>query len=474
MSLIPAESRNFPDLLGQEHGYGQPQRKRSKKKPAEPEIEPQPVPAATTEGSKQVATPATSAVAPEEQNSSPTREKSGARNGSVADHPDAMPVSKSPFLSPEPQNFIRILEEYIETNGIPAPFPVPIPPTMEVRAQAPIEPMLELAVGAPVQPVVELPPPLAAQPVVEAPPPLPPELPVDPVPAQIENLSEGPPLTPDAPRKKRLQKKFRGKVSLPKLFAPAEGDQKPATPLIRTPLPPLPQRSVSQMRAKIESQTAADLPRPVTRLRTPARVLPTLQPPTVVERDQLQRIEGSNEPEAVEQPKQFEWTEQPPQPQWTEQPAQWTEPLPPSDWNEAPQPSQWNLPPAQPQWVEEPKPMTSQEQLLQQLGQLHRTQQKVEPIGTESQEDVEWTQPRDFPSAMERFRSTKLIRFIVAEAIAIVLLLGSVSLGSSHHSAGADPMGLVLNILTIASAASAVIIPIVFYGVPETFPQDDR
>jgi hypothetical protein len=74
---------------------------------------------------------------------------------------------------------------------------------------------------------------------------------------------------------------------------------------------------------------------------------------------------------------------------------------------------------------------------------------------------------------LRRRRRGKMFRFLIFEFITLILLGGAVLLGLSHRLAE-DPLTLVARIVTIASAAIVVILPIIFYGLPETLPQGRR
>jgi type IV secretory pathway VirB2 component (pilin) len=66
-----------------------------------------------------------------------------------------------------------------------------------------------------------------------------------------------------------------------------------------------------------------------------------------------------------------------------------------------------------------------------------------------------------------------LVRFIVYELIAFALLVTSVAIGLSHRMP-TDPLSFIAKILTIAAAVALAVIPIIFYGLPETLPGSRR
>ena len=70
-------------------------------------------------------------------------------------------------------------------------------------------------------------------------------------------------------------------------------------------------------------------------------------------------------------------------------------------------------------------------------------------------------------------RRSKLIGFIIAEAVAIGLLVIAGTFALSLKPA--DPnLALSINIATIAAAAAVAIIPIIFFAIAPVLPRDDR
>ena len=70
-------------------------------------------------------------------------------------------------------------------------------------------------------------------------------------------------------------------------------------------------------------------------------------------------------------------------------------------------------------------------------------------------------------------RRNKVFGFIIAEAVAIGLLLIIGAFAVSLKPA--DPtLALSINLATIAAAAAAAIIPIVFFAIAPVLPPDDR
>ena len=74
---------------------------------------------------------------------------------------------------------------------------------------------------------------------------------------------------------------------------------------------------------------------------------------------------------------------------------------------------------------------------------------------------------------MSQRRRSKLIGFIIAEAVAIGLLVIAGTFALSLKPA--DPnLAFSINIATIAAAAAVAIIPIIFFAIAPVLPPDDR
>ena len=73
----------------------------------------------------------------------------------------------------------------------------------------------------------------------------------------------------------------------------------------------------------------------------------------------------------------------------------------------------------------------------------------------------------------KRRRRMKFRRFVTCESVALAVLLPLVILGLSHRP---DNVALVwiMNILTIASAVAAALIPILFFALTPTLPESER
>lgn len=73
--------------------------------------------------------------------------------------------------------------------------------------------------------------------------------------------------------------------------------------------------------------------------------------------------------------------------------------------------------------------------------------------------------------ALQRRRRGKMIRFVVIELTTIGIMIFCANMALSYRSAD-DPMGLLAKILTIAAAVASAVIPILFYGLPDTLPRN--
>lgn len=85
----------------------------------------------------------------------------------------------------------------------------------------------------------------------------------------------------------------------------------------------------------------------------------------------------------------------------------------------------------------------------------------------------------DFPESdmlwpvLKRRRRARLIRFFLYELFALAGLVSSAMIGLSHRLPN-DPLSIAAKILTIASAVAVAVVPIIFYGLPETLPRSRR
>ena len=65
------------------------------------------------------------------------------------------------------------------------------------------------------------------------------------------------------------------------------------------------------------------------------------------------------------------------------------------------------------------------------------------------------------------------MRFIACEVMVVGVLILAMAFGFSHRSAD-DPLSLFLKILAVVAAVAAVIVPVLFFGLPEEFPRSER
>ena len=73
----------------------------------------------------------------------------------------------------------------------------------------------------------------------------------------------------------------------------------------------------------------------------------------------------------------------------------------------------------------------------------------------------------------KRRRKAKMRRFIVCESIAVAVLMPLAILGLEHRPENAALLW-IMNILTIASAVVAALIPIFFFAFTPTLPEIER
>ena len=81
-------------------------------------------------------------------------------------------------------------------------------------------------------------------------------------------------------------------------------------------------------------------------------------------------------------------------------------------------------------------------------------------------ESVRWPE-------VARRRRQKFVRFLVIEAIALGILILSANLALGGHAQD-DWVGVIAKIVTIGMAIAIAVVPIVFYGLPETLPRQPR
>jgi hypothetical protein len=89
-----------------------------------------------------------------------------------------------------------------------------------------------------------------------------------------------------------------------------------------------------------------------------------------------------------------------------------------------------------------------------------------------AEEQIEFELSDVAPSHPRRV-SRKLVRFLVCEGIVLAALILFAILGLSRMFTGRSA-GLYINILTIATAVVATLIPILFFAIGPTLPRDDR
>ncbi len=68
---------------------------------------------------------------------------------------------------------------------------------------------------------------------------------------------------------------------------------------------------------------------------------------------------------------------------------------------------------------------------------------------------------------------SRFVRFVSYELVAIIILVVSAVIGI-HHRTSDDPLNLLTKLVLIGSAIVATLIPVLFYGLPDRLPRDDR
>ena len=75
--------------------------------------------------------------------------------------------------------------------------------------------------------------------------------------------------------------------------------------------------------------------------------------------------------------------------------------------------------------------------------------------------------------ALQRRRRSKLVRFAIIEVTMVGLMTFFANMALANGTPD-DSMGFVAKILTIALAVASAVVPILFYGLPETLPRSQR
>src|SRR5438876_2747779 len=74
---------------------------------------------------------------------------------------------------------------------------------------------------------------------------------------------------------------------------------------------------------------------------------------------------------------------------------------------------------------------------------------------------------------LPRRRLVRLVRFIACEVMVVGVLILGMAFGFSHRTTD-DPLSLFLKILAVVAAVAAVVVPVLFFGLPEEFPRSER
>ena len=78
-----------------------------------------------------------------------------------------------------------------------------------------------------------------------------------------------------------------------------------------------------------------------------------------------------------------------------------------------------------------------------------------------------------YSAAIRRRKEMKFRRFLACEAAVLLVLLPLVIIGLTVNISAA-PLRWIMNILTIAAAVTAAVVPIVFYAGTPTLPEIER
>ncbi len=127
--------------------------------------------------------------------------------------------------------------------------------------------------------------------------------------------------------------------------------------------------------------------------------------------------------------------------------------------------------PVSPQAVRTPAPTPVQMRPVQ--PRPAPVQPKPAPPKINQPEFFEMFEENAYEIASQRRREMKFRRFIACEGAALVVLLPLVVLGLTLNIS-APALRWIMNILTIASAVAAAVIPIVFYAATPTLPEIER
>jgi hypothetical protein len=94
----------------------------------------------------------------------------------------------------------------------------------------------------------------------------------------------------------------------------------------------------------------------------------------------------------------------------------------------------------------------------------------LKPMDGGPEDETLWDDPVPWPNLPRRQRA-KMIRFLIIEAIALLILIVSVNVALSNRAPD-DWIAVVAKAMTIAMAIVLAVVPILFFGLPKTLPRD--
>jgi hypothetical protein len=93
-------------------------------------------------------------------------------------------------------------------------------------------------------------------------------------------------------------------------------------------------------------------------------------------------------------------------------------------------------------------------------------------INTDVTEDYDFPEPPSVWPLAQRRRRARLVRFVALEVFVLLILAVAVLVGLNFRLSGGS-IAPAARIIAIVAAVVAVVVPILFYGIPETLPRDD-
>ena len=95
-----------------------------------------------------------------------------------------------------------------------------------------------------------------------------------------------------------------------------------------------------------------------------------------------------------------------------------------------------------------------------------------QPMDGGPEDETLWDDPMPWPDLARRGRS-KLTQFLIIEGIALLILIVSVNVALSNRAPD-DWIAVIAKAMTITMAIVLAVVPIIFFGLPETLPRERR